>query len=69
MSDVDRANHWATILGCDPRAGIEEIGRARDRRLLELRGLHSEGRCFAIGRVLDAYKAAESEKQREARVA
>lgn len=61
---LKRRDHWADVLGCDVRAGREEIQRAYTRRFRELIQSGAMGREFGdeLVRLDQAMKDARKEK-------
>lgn len=68
MTATDYATHWATVIGCDLRAGMSEIQRAAQRRSEEaMRDLRGPALSEAILRISEALDQAKAEKSRPRR--
>lgn len=61
---VDRESHWATVIGCDMRAGFSEIQRAANRRAREVLDgpLRGEALAIRLQEISDALTRAKAEK-------
>lgn len=71
MTEIAREDHWATVIGCDMRADLDEIQRAYKRRWRELNmsGISPEEWAKAILRLDEALAEARREKKLHERVA